>query len=460
MRSIINVAWFTIKNTIKKTSFLVSNIIIRAIIFIMFNMINFLFGHYVLTGNDASSDLSSETTEEVDVFDNTEEGSIPEQSNLNTQEIDTSNSIVVPITIPKYNIGIIDRENILGGFMFSYSNIRVDFLDLNNLSDDEINSKLESGELFSVIKIYKNQDEIKFDYLVYESSKKIEGQADALLEFVKDAYYAKFASDKNLSNKDLDVLQKSIIYEVKPLHSDNKLTIDIVFGILISIVLFMSIYLYGHSISLSISSEKNSRVIETLVTSTSPSHIVIGKTLGMGLLGLAQLIVMILFSVLCYKQYIPAGIDIVNIFLSKVNISTTSIVLMLVYFILGYTLYAFMNAITGAIVSKSEDVQTVNLPLYFISMLCFYSSFFTIGSTDSRLDTFVELFPLASPFAMPSKIIGGLVNNYEIAASLLLLFITTILFAFISIRIYSVAILHYGNKMKIRDIFNIFIRFK
>ena len=116
----------------------------------------------------------------------------------------------------------------------------------------------------------------------------------------------------------------------------------------------------------------------------------------------------ILFTVFCYHVYIPAGIDIVNLYLSDINVSFNTIVIICIYFALGYTLYAFLNAIAGATVNKAEEVQTASLPLYFISMISFYLSIFTIDSSSDKLNNFVQMFPLSSPFSMPAKVVAGL----------------------------------------------------
>ena len=93
-------------------------------------------------------------------------------------------------------------------------------------------------------------------------------------------------------------------------------------------------------------------------------------------------------------------------------------------------------------------------------MISFYLSIFTIDSSSDKLNNFVQMFPLSSPFSMPAKVVAGFVSTNDIIASILVLVLTTILLAFIAIRIYSVAILHYGNKLKIKDLFNIFLKFK
>ena len=369
MKNILNVAWFSIKTTIRKKSFLISNIIILSIIFIIFNVINFLFGSYVLSNPNDTVEVASTSS--------------------NFTSADTYHQDVTTSPSPSAH------------------------------TDDTI--------------LHKEINKI---------------------------YLQKFADENNLSEAMANEVMAEFSYSIEPVTDNPAISMTVIVGLLVSMMLFMAIYMYGHSISLSIASEKDSRVIETLVTSSTPTQIIVGKTLGMGILGLVQLLVIILFSVFCYSTYIPEGIDIVSLYLSDINLNINTIIIICIYFVLGYTLYAFLNAIAGAIVNKAEEVQSASLPLYFISMICFYMSIFTIDSNSDKLNSFVQMFPLSSPFSMPAKLVVGLVSNTEIISSLFILLLTTLLFVFIAIRIYSVAILHYGNKLKIKDLFNIFLKFK
>lgn len=451
MKNILNVAWFSIKTTIRKKSFLISNIIILATIFIMFNIVNFLFGNYVLPSLTDGTETST-ITSDIDEQDLT---------TLDTTTKNTGKVIKTEITqenkIPP--ISILDDENILGDYIKKLpSNKFIFSLATSNVED--IKEKIKDGTLYSAIRIYHDDNNIKFDYLAYEESRINTSDADYILKEINKIYLQKFADENNLSEAMANEVMAEFSYSIEPVTDNPVISITVIVGLAISMMLFMAIYMYGHSISLSIASEKDSRVIETLVTSSTPTQIIVGKTFGMGLLGLIQLIVIILFTVFCYHVYIPAGIDIVNLYLSDINVSFNTIVIICIYFALGYTLYAFLNAIAGATVNKAEEVQTASLPLYFISMISFYLSIFTIDSSSDKLNNFVQMFPLSSPFSMPAKVVAGFVSTNDIIASILVLVLTTILLAFIAIRIYSVAILHYGNKLKIKDLFNIFLKFK
>jgi len=448
MRNIFTVAWFSIKETVRKKSFLVSNILILALILMIFAMINLVFGNYV---------LSTPTTNEVAT--NKVNSQFSENVIISSDEIDENTIVADPIEITQYEVAILDQENILDESIVNIENINFKFSYNTFENVDALKDKIINDDLYFGVNIYTENKKIQLDYFIYEDYSSGEEDFEYISSIITDFYINKILKEQNLSQETINKVLDPISTNYVELVPGKEIDIAFVIGILVSFILFMSIYLYGHSISTSISSEKSTRVIETLVTSASPSHIVLGKTLGMAVLGLIQLILIIIFTMICYQTLIPAGIDILNIYLADLQMKPIYILTILVYFILGFTIYSFLNAITGATVSKTEDTQIANLPLSFISMISFFISFFTITS-DNKLSTFATLFPLSSPFSMPSRILAGVAGTEEIIGSIAMLILAIILFAFISIRIYSTAILHYGNRLKFKDLFNMFIRIK
>ena len=223
-----------------------------------------------------------------------------------------------------------------------------------------------------------------------------------------------------------------------------------------SFILFFAIYFYGYSVATSVSSEKTSRVMETLVTSTTPTKIVVGKTIAMGLVGLGQLVGLILVAIISYNIFIPSDFDLVSQLLSGLNLNAIDVLVCLVYFVLGYTVYAFLSAVTGATVSKAEDVQSASGPISFISLISFYLAYFTSTMPNSAACKFASIFPFSSAFSMPGRILAGASNAGEIVVSIVVLAVTVVILAAISIKVYSAATLHYGDRLKLKDLFKMY----
>lgn len=222
---------------------------------------------------------------------------------------------------------------------------------------------------------------------------------------------------------------------------------------LLSLVLFFAIYFYAYQVSSSITTEKTSKIIETLVTSTKPSTIVIGKTLGIGAVGLAQVVVMIILAVICNSLFLEEGM--LSSIISLENMTPFLLVIALLYFILGYFTYALFYALTGSTVSKPEDIQSANGPVAMLAMIGFYLAYFTMMDPSSSLNQFAGLFPLSSPFCMPLRVMMGLASTGEVLLSIGILLLTIFVIAKVSIKIYSNAILNYG-KSGLKDILRMY----
>lgn len=229
-----------------------------------------------------------------------------------------------------------------------------------------------------------------------------------------------------------------------------------VLGIVITMLIFFAIYYYGYGVSMSIATEKTSRVMETLVVSAKPSRILIGKCLGMGVLGLLQFGGIIAFAALCYHYLVPADYLIMGLPLSLSCFTLSRALIIITYFVLGYILYAVMNAVCGASVSKIEDLNSAMMPVVLIAMISFYVGYFAAISgsgAESLLQKVAIYIPFCSPFIVPFKILNGDVPAMDIVLSIAALVAAIALIAALSIRIYTASVLHYGNRLKLKDMF-------
>ena len=138
------------------------------------------------------------------------------------------------------------------------------------------------------------------------------------------------------------------------------------------------------------------------------------------------------------------------------NITPYLGIVTIIYFVLGYFVYALLYALTGATVSKPEDIQSANTPVALLAVVGFYLSYFTMMNPTSELNLFASLFPISSPFCMPFRVMMGLASNADVIISIIILIVTILLVAKVSIKIYSNAILNYGTKMNFKDIIKMY----
>ena len=223
---------------------------------------------------------------------------------------------------------------------------------------------------------------------------------------------------------------------------------------ILSCVLFFAIYFCAFQVSSSITVEKTSKIIETLVTSTNPRSIILGKTIGIGLVGLGQMLLFVIVAIFSACTFLDS--ELLNAMLDLSNFTPYLAIITIVYFILGYFVYALAYAVTGATVSKPEDIQSANTPVVILTIVGFYLAYFTLMNPTGDLNIAASLLPISSPFCMPLRVMMGVASVWEVCTSIIILIVTCIVVAQIAIKIYSTAILNYGNQRGIRNLFKMY----
>ncbi len=212
-------------------------------------------------------------------------------------------------------------------------------------------------------------------------------------------------------------------------------------------LLYIAILLYGQYVVSSVVVEKTSRAMEVLVTSARATSFMFAKVLSAGIAGLCQL-TLVLGSAFLFFQLNASYWENDPIIQSLFNMPLWIIGLMLVFFLCGFFMYAFLFGAAGSLVNKLEDMNTVISPV----MLCFIASFFITlfsmvsGNVDSIWMVVCSYIPLTSPLAMFARVAMSDVPAYEVAISVGILLLSIWFTGWIGGKIYRVGVLLYGNK--------------
>ncbi len=217
--------------------------------------------------------------------------------------------------------------------------------------------------------------------------------------------------------------------------------------------LYMVILLYGQMVATNVATEKSSRAMEVLITSAKPTSMMFGKVLASCLAGLIQLVAVFGSSLLFFnlnKSYWGDN-EIIN---SIFDMPLSLFVYMLVFFVLGFLVYAFMFGAVGSTASKLEDINTSVMPITMLFIIGFFVVVFSLtsGSVDTTLMKVCSYIPFTSSMAMFTRIAMSTVAWYEIAASVLILAGSVVAIGVISAKIYRVGVLLYGTTPKIGSI--------
>ena len=217
--------------------------------------------------------------------------------------------------------------------------------------------------------------------------------------------------------------------------------------------LYMVILLYGQMVATNVATEKSSRAMEVLITSAKPTSMMFGKVLASCLAGFIQLAAVFGAALVFYnlnKTYWGGNAIVDSIF----NIPPELFVYMLVFFVLGFLIYAFMFGAVGSTASKLEDINTSVMPITLLFVIAFLVVMMSMasGNVDNTLMTVCSYIPFTSPMAMFTRICMSTVPMYEILISIAILIGSTVGVGVLAAKIYRVGVLMYGTTPKIGNI--------
>ena len=257
--------------------------------------------------------------------------------------------------------------------------------------------------------------------------------------------------------------------------------IYMIISMLLGMLIYMFIALFGGAVMSSVIEEKSSRVVEVLVSSVKATELMFGKIIGIALVALTQFVLWIALTLILVlaasaifgfgsmasspemmemAQTGMAGVDMSAVQNSEMSVILTTlsnipwgtlIVSFLIFFVLGYLLYASMYAAIGSAVENEADSPQLQLPVTIPLMLAFFIVFFAFKNPDSSIVFWGSMIPFTSPIVMLARIPYG-VPFWEIALSVVLLLGTFMVMAWASAKIYKAGILMFGKKSSWSDL--------
>ena len=227
-------------------------------------------------------------------------------------------------------------------------------------------------------------------------------------------------------------------------------------GVVFVVLIFITLVIYGMWVAAGVVAEKTSRVMELMISAASPRQLVVGKVAGIGLAGLTQtisilapaLIVIVIEDPLA-RAILGPGLSVAP---SLAGLSPGLIGAFLVFFVLGFVLYALIYAAAGSLVSRAEDLQMLALPLSLIAIVGYLQAVIALtGGTGGFIRT-ASLVPLWSPFIMLTRLAVGRVEVWELIVAIGLLVAAIGVTFFVAVRVYAAGVLLYGQRPGLRAI--------
>jgi ABC-2 type transport system permease protein len=264
------------------------------------------------------------------------------------------------------------------------------------------------------------------------------------------------ASKINLTPEQLSKLYEPVPFEQVALEENAKTEEELnharglVYVLLF--IIYFAVLMYANMIAMEVAIEKSSRVMEILISSVSPIKQMFAKILGVGLLSLTQLVMILGVGYFSIKQNLTSMEGGFFEFFGFNNISMTTIIYAVVFFVLGYFLYATLAAFLGSLVSRIEDVQQMITPMTLLVVAGFMISMFGLGQPDTTFIKVTSFIPFFTPMLMFMRV--GMLNLplWEPLVGMAILLVTIAILAVFGARVYKGGVLMYGKSNSFKDI--------
>lgn len=215
-------------------------------------------------------------------------------------------------------------------------------------------------------------------------------------------------------------------------------------------VLYLTILVYGVTVMRGVTEEKQNRIIEVLLSSVSPFYLMMGKVIGIGMVGLTQYLTWSVFGILL--SGLSAAPALVMYADQIPKISPWLFVFFVIYYLLGYFLYATLYAMVGAIVSNDDDGQQAQMPITMTFMIPMILSTLVMENPTGTAATILSLVPFFAPTLMFIRIVEEAAPAWQIALSMALMVATIIGAVWLAAKIYRVGVLMYGKRPTIPEL--------
>ncbi|RNF39419.1 ABC transporter permease [Planococcus salinus] len=319
------------------------------------------------------------------------------------------------------------------------------------LSEQELTEGIREGSIEAYL-VLEQGEQLSARY-VAESANEFTGDIESALQAMQTA---QTAETLELSEEEMTSLFMPVSFERETVSESSKSQEELSQARGLVYILIMLIYVaviyYPNMIAMEVANEKSSRVMEILISSVSPVKHMFAKIAGVGTLGILQ---MLIFGLAGYTAIKTAGTDLTEGFFSVFGFSDVKIETFLfavLFFLLGYFLYAVLAALLGSLVSRTEDVQQLMLPMMFLIIIASLIAFSGIGMPEATYVTIASYIPFFTPLVMFLRV--GMLDLplWEPLLAIAIMLATIGLLGWFGARVYRGGVLMYGSSQSLKDI--------
>jgi ABC-2 type transport system permease protein len=269
-----------------------------------------------------------------------------------------------------------------------------------------------------------------------------------LEDAVRDAVRAQKLADANIDAATLEAVNRRPGFEVLKVDASGDSRSEGVFAVsfAIGLMIYITLAIYGQQVLGAVVEEKETRIAEILFSSASPFHLMLGKLVGVGLAALTQLAVWLTAAAAFIGYGIAAsGVEIPSI-------SPLMVFYFLLFFVLGFFLYASIFALIGSMVTTVQEGSQFSIPPIMLLLVGFYFVTAVIRDPGSQLSFWVSLAPFFSPITMPVRILAEAPPMWQILLSVVINLATITFLIWLAGRVYRVGLMMYGKRATIPEV--------
>lgn len=318
----------------------------------------------------------------------------------------------------------------------------------------DLNSRVAQGEIDAYLIVPPDIDrpDAVFEFRSRRAADIVTNETfrDALNEAVRSQRLA----DANISEEQLSKLSKDVNLEVKGLDEKGEETDStgvMIASFIIGLMIYITLAIYGQAILGAVVEEKETRIAEILFSSARPFVLMMGKLVGVGLAGLTQLAIWVASAVFLIG-ILAVQVDTAPLLASVPKITPLMIGYFLIFFLLGFFIYASIFALIGSMVTTVQEGGQFAFPPIMILLIGFYFSFVVIRDPNSSLSFWVSIAPFFAPITMPVRILAEMPPFWQIALAIFVNAVAIAGLVWLASRVYRVGMLMYGKRATIPEV--------
>ena len=361
-------------------------------------------------------------------------------------------------------------------FIVQSGNVKFNQVTFTNTSmesrTDVIKEAVADSDHSIAVFITEVEEGYNVEAVIPKDSAITKSQAKALVDVMSAAFNTNKLMQSGLTSEQLNAVMKPAVTSFSNVGEDNntittviKMIAPMIFGLL----LYMMLLIYGQTVSKSVSTEKTSKLMETLLTSIHPYALITGKILAVTTMAVAQFVSWIVAVVVglyggnliahnIYPDYENSVITVINFFKDNIGetaLSLPAVILAILFFCVGFLFYCVLAGLAGCMVTKPEDASSTQTIFVFPVLISWLISYFAPVMQKEGLTKVLRFIPFTSPFSVPVDLITGSVGLIQGIISLFILLLFSLLIIMLSAKIYKGLVLYNGQKVNFKMLGNI-----